>query len=59
MIALPPVLPGAVQLTVADALPLEGIAIVGMPGVVAGVTLAEGPENRPVPVPLVAATVNV
>jgi hypothetical protein len=57
--ALPPVLVGAVQLTVADALPLTGVAMVGAPGVVAGVTLADEAENEPVPTTLMAATVNV
>jgi hypothetical protein len=33
--------------------------MVGTPGVVAGVTFAEGPEKRPVPVVFVAATVKV
>jgi hypothetical protein len=59
VIALPPVLVGAVQLTVADALPLAGAPMVGVPGVVAGVTLAEELENDPVPPTLMAATVKV
>ena len=59
VIALPPVFVGAVQLTVTDALPLAGTPMVGVPGVVAGVTLAEELENEPVPTTLMAATVNV
>jgi hypothetical protein len=59
MIALPPVLAGAVQLTVAEALPVVGAPIVGAPGVVAGVTLVEELENNPEPMMLMAATVNV
>ena len=46
-------------MTVADALPAVGTPMVGVPGVVAGVTLAEEAENEPVPTALIAATVNV
>jgi hypothetical protein len=59
MIGLPPVFVGAVQMTVAEALPPSGASMVGGPGVVAGVTLAEEPENAPVPTPLMAATLKV
>jgi hypothetical protein len=59
VIALPSVLAGALQLTVAEALPPAGAPMVGVPGVVAGVTLAEELENEPVPTTLMAATVNV
>ena len=59
VIALPPVLVGAVQLTFAEAFPLVGVSIAGTPGVVAGVALAEEPEKRLVPMLLMAATVNV
>jgi hypothetical protein len=56
---LPPVFVGAAQLTVAEALPLAGASMVGIPGVVAGVTLAEEFENEPVPTILMAATEKV
>jgi hypothetical protein len=59
MIALPPVLVGAVQFTVADALPPVAAPMTGTPGVVAGVTLDEELENAPEPSMLIAATVNV
>jgi hypothetical protein len=59
MIALPPVLAGAVQLTVADVLPLAVAPIAGVPGTPAGVTLAEALENDPVPTTFMAATMNV
>ena len=38
MMALPPLLAGTVQLTVAEALPATALPIVGAPGTVAGVT---------------------
>jgi hypothetical protein len=59
VIALPPLLAGAVQLTVASALPVVTVTIVGAPGTVAGVTLLEAAEADPVPTALVAFTVNV
>ena len=40
-------------------MPLAGASMVGVPGIVAGVTLAEEFENEPVPTTLMAATVNV
>ena len=42
MIALPPLLTGAVKLTLAEALPPVAVTAVGAPGTVAGVTLFEG-----------------
>jgi hypothetical protein len=57
--ALPPLLAGAVQLTVALALPATAVTAVGAPGVDSGVTAAEAAEAGPVPAALVAVTVNV
>ena len=63
MIALPPLLPGTLKVTVACALP--GVAVIGPvggPGTVnakLGVTLLEATEAGPVPTLLVAVTVNV
>jgi hypothetical protein len=59
LIAVPPVFDGAVQLTVADVLPLVTEPIAGAPGTPTGVTLAEALENAPVPTTFMAATVNV
>ena len=59
MIGLPPVDVGAFQLTVADANPLTTLCDVGTPGAVTSVTLAEDPENAPVPAALMAATLKV
>jgi hypothetical protein len=62
--ALPPSLAGAVQETVALALPAVAETPVGAPGTVMttgaiGVTLFEGTEAGPVPAALVAVTVKV
>lgn len=54
----PPFEAGADQETVADAFPGEAITLVGAPGVVAGVMLAELPAG-PVPTLLVAVTAKV
>ena len=62
MIALPPSLDGAVQETVAEALPALAVTAVGAPGTVAGatgVTLLEGAEAALLPTALVATTVKV
>ena len=59
VIGLPPFEAGAVKLTVAWALPAVAETPVGAPGTVAGVTLFEGDEAGPVPMALVAVTVNV
>ena len=62
MIALPPLLAGAVNVTEALALPAVAVPIVGAPGTVApvvGVTLFEAAEAGPVPMALIATTVNV
>jgi hypothetical protein len=60
--ALPPSLAGAVHETTAEALPATADTPVGAPGAVSGasgVTAADGDEADPVPVELVAVTVNV
>jgi hypothetical protein len=59
VIALPPVLEGAVQLTVADPLPAVADTPVGAPGRLFGVTALEGDEAGLLPVELVADTVKV
>ena len=61
MIALPPLLDGAVQDTVADPLPAVAVTPVGAPGTVGavGVTALDGEEADPVPMALVADTVKV
>ena len=58
--ALPP-LPGAVQLTVALLRPAVALTPVGAPGRVGpeGVTALDWAEAGPVPIALVAVTVNV
>lgn len=58
-IALPPAFVGAVQLTVACALPAVALTPVGAPGVAEGVTALEGADAGPVPIALVAVTVKV
>ena len=52
---------GAVQLTVADALPAVAVTPVGAPGAdgALGVTALDGAEAGPAPFALVADTVNV
>ena len=56
---LPPLLPGAVKVTLACALPPVAVPLVGAPGTVAGVTLFEAADAAPVPALLVAVTVKV
>jgi hypothetical protein len=58
-IGLPPSLAGADQLTVAVVLPASAVTLSGVPGTVAGVTALEGEDAGPVPIALVAVTVNV
>jgi hypothetical protein len=55
----PPLLVGAVQLTVAAPVDEVAMAYRGASGVVAGVTADEADEGSDVPAELVAATVNV
>ncbi len=57
--AEPPLEAGAVQLTVAEALPPVAVPMVGAPGTVAGVTELEEPDWASVPTLLMAATVKV
>ena len=59
MIPEPPLLAGAVNATLALALPAVATPIVGAPGTVAGVTLFDAAEAAPVPALLVAVTVKV
>ena len=59
MIGAPPLEAGAVQVTVAEAIPPVAVPMVGAPGTVAGVTELEAPEALPVPTLLMAATVKV
>jgi hypothetical protein len=59
VIAEPPLLAGALKLTVACALPGVAVPMVGAPGTVAGVTLFDAAEGALVPTTLAAVTVNV
>jgi hypothetical protein len=61
VIALPPLLDGAVQVTVAAVLPPVAATAVGAPGAVGalGVTALDAEEAGPVPLALVAVTVKV
>ena len=59
MIADPPLLAGAVNVTLACALPAVAVPMVGAPGTVAGVTLLDVLDAGPVPTALVAVTVKV
>ena len=59
VMADPPSLAGAVQVTVASELPAVAVPMVGAPGVVYGVTLFEAAEAEPSPAALVATTVKV
>ena len=55
----PPVLAGAVQFTMAEALPRSAETPVGTPGVVAGVTDEDGLDSTLLPSTLVACTVKL
>jgi hypothetical protein len=57
--AEPPLLAGAVNVTVACALPAVALPMVGAPGTIAGVTLFDAAEAAPVPATFVAVTVKV
>ncbi len=59
MIALPPLSAGAVNVTVACAVPAVALTPVGAPGTVIGVTAFDGDDAGPVPIALVAVTVKV
>jgi hypothetical protein len=55
----PPLLTGAVKLTVAPPFPAVAVPMAGAPGTVAAVTLLEAADAAPVPTLLVAVTVKV
>jgi hypothetical protein len=59
VMAAPPVLEGAVKLTVAMPFPAVAVPMVGAPDTVSGVTLLEFADAAPVPTLLVAVTVKV
>jgi hypothetical protein len=59
MIGLPPLLAGAIQLTVARASPAVAETLVGGPGGPEGVAALEAAEGLLVPTALVAVTVKV
>ena len=59
LMALPPFDAGAVQDTVAWALPAVAVTAVGAPGTVAGVTLLDASDAALVPTAFVAVTVKV
>ena len=61
IMALPPLLVGAVKLTVACVLPPIAVPIIGAPGttIAVGVTLLDIADASPVPIALVAFTVQV
>ena len=59
MIAVPPFEEGALNDTVARALPRTAVAPVGASGTVTGVTEFEALDEAPVPAALVAVTTNV
>jgi hypothetical protein len=50
---------GAVKLTIACASPATAVTAVGTPGNATGITLLDGADGAPVPITLVALTVNV
>ncbi len=59
MIALPPLSAGAMNVTVACAVPAVALTPVGAPGTVVGVTAFDAADAGPVPMALVAVTVKV
>ena len=59
MIALPPLLAGAVKTTIAEASRAVAEPIAGASGGVAGVTVLDAAEGLLVPIALVAVTLNV
>ena len=59
VITMPPVEAGAVNATLAWALPAVATGLVGAPGTVLGVTAADAAEATEFPAVLVATTVNV
>jgi hypothetical protein len=59
VIAEPPLLAGAANVTLACAFPAVAVPMVGAPGIVAGVTLFDAADAGPVPSALVAVTAKV
>jgi hypothetical protein len=59
VIALPPLLDGGVQFTVACPFPAVALTFVGAPGAVMGVTALEGLDAGLLPMAFVAVTVKV
>ena len=59
MIADPPLFAGAVNVTVACALPAVAVPIVGAPGALTTVTLLDADDEALEPTEFVATTVNV
>ena len=59
VIELPPVVPGAVNATLAEALPAVALTPVGAPGTVAGVTEEEAEDGTELPTEFVDTTVKV
>ena len=59
VIADPPLLTGAVKVTLAWALPPVAAPMIGAPGAVNGVTLFDAADAGPMPAALVAVTVKV
>ena len=59
MIGEPPLLPGAVKVTIACALPAVAVPMEGALGTVAGVTLFDAADGALLPIALVAITVQV
>ena len=57
--AVPPLLAGALKLTLAVVLPVAAVPIVGAPGTPAGVALLDAAEAALIPMALVAVTVKV
>ena len=57
--ALLPILPGAVNVTVACVLPTDAVPIVGAPGTDTGVTAFEDPDAVLLPMLLLASTLQV
>jgi len=59
VIALPPLLVGAVHETVTEESPNVATALVGAPGIAAGTTTADADDELPEPTLFLATTVNV
>ena len=57
--AVPPLLAGAVKVTLAVVLPAVAVPMVGAPGTPAGIALLDAPDAALLPIALVAVTVKV